>query len=166
MFDIRVEAEQLQGFLEALEQFPAQLDAKLAQAMEKAEEFVHEQLAIEPDPIPFPPSNVNWDSPKQRRAYHATGGFGGGDPYTRAGKLDSTLENAPIEVSPGMIHGAVFSPEEWVMFVIGNSEGNNQSTIHQGRWPTIPETGKRIDSDVVAIFQEAVSQAVQEFKPK
>lgn len=162
MFDIQINATQLDDFLKAMEQFPQKVDETMSEAMVQAEELVHEEIIVHPDPIPYPPSNVHWDSPKQRIAYHLSDGFGYGIPYPRQGNLDSALQNTPVEITPGLIHGSVMSIEEWVKYVLGGQA--TQSSIHAGRWRNIEKIRDDVRGRVVDTFQSAVSRLVSGFK--
>lgn len=73
---------------------------------------------------------VNWDSPKQRRAYFATDGFYGGIPYRRRG----TYERAWIiqRVDDGY---KLFNDFLMAVHITGDIYGRGQSRIHADRWP-------------------------------
>lgn len=162
MFNIEISFDELNRLEEALVQLKDQMEAQLAESMQEAETYVHEQMAVEPEPMSFPPSEVHWDSPKQRVAYHATDGFGGGDPYRRAGRLDAALQNTAPVIQPGLAHGSVVAIEDFVKYVIGNA--NTQSNIHKGRFETINQIGTRVREGVVEIFQKGVNRVVSQFK--
>jgi len=73
---------------------------------------------------------IDWDSPRQKRAYFATNGFGQGIPYKRTNRMVSgtRLERVALGTNLRIPHpgGAVFglpgSPSTW------------QSRIHRNRW--------------------------------
>lgn len=77
---------------------------------------------------------VQWDSEVQRRAFFASGGFGGGIPYQRTNRLPSgwTIEALPTG-------WRLMNPNPAAVYVYGNYEGARQSRIHQGRWPVMQE---------------------------
>lgn len=87
---------------------------------------------VEGKPIRYP---VQWDSPRQQRAYFATNGFGQGIPYNRTNRtvLGIKLERVPLGSNLRLPHpaGAVFglpgTPSTW------------QSRIHRSRWPYLLE---------------------------
>lgn len=159
MIDISVDASGLDNFVALMERFPEKLDEALVQAVKEGEDLGFLELTEHPEPIPFPPSEVKWESEKQRRAYHMTNGFGGGDPYERQGKLVNALEESTPEVVPGMVSGKVYSVEEWVKFVIGSAY---QSTIHAERWSTDRKVADRIRPEFVEIVKDWIQRALTE----
>ena len=82
---------------------------------------------VEGKPVRYP---IDWDSPRQQRAYFATNGFGHGIPYKRTNRMvaGTKLERFPLGTHLRIPHpgGAVFglpgSPSTW------------QSRIHRNRW--------------------------------
>lgn len=46
-----------------------------------------DRLGQQPPPTGTPERKIEWETPKQHRAYFATNGFGAGIPYRRTGKL-------------------------------------------------------------------------------
>lgn len=88
---------------------------------------------------------IRWVSERQRRAFFATGGFGGGIPHRRRG-----MEKRWNIVS--LDKGYRFeNPAPGAVYVFGDYEGARQSPIHEGRWP---------------IFQETIESAIQEMPPE
>lgn len=84
---------------------------------------------------------INWVSAKQKRAFFATDGFGGGIPHARRG-MEKRWDIVPVE------RGYRFeNPAPGAVYVFGNYEGERQSPIHAGRW---------------AVFQEVVEKEIQE----
>lgn len=104
----------------------ASLDAMTAVAYR-----IKERMAQEGSPIQYP---VNWDSPKQRRAFFATKGFGKGIPYKRTHqyrfgwKVERVqMQGARFKLILGNKHpagaiGGMLSGTQW------------QSRIHRNRW--------------------------------
>lgn len=80
---------------------------------------------------PKPTYPIDWDSEKQKRAFFATNGFGGGIPYRRKGKLERAW------VLTSMENGYRLANEEsGAFFVWGDLyKRKSQSRIHAGRWP-------------------------------
>ena len=82
---------------------------------------------VEGKPVRYP---IDWDSPRQKRAFFATNGFGQGIPYRRTNQmvLGMRLERVALGTNLRLPHpaGAVFglpgSPSTW------------QSRIHRTRW--------------------------------
>jgi len=73
-------------------------------------------------------SPVQWDSERQRRAFFATHGFGGGIPYKRKGTYERGWEVALIE------HGAQLYNHTNAAGAIGGLPSGWQSKIHRNRW--------------------------------
>lgn len=74
-------------------------------------------------------SPVQWDSERQRRAFFATNGFGGGIPTVRTGEYQAGWKIEPLP------NGARFyndSPGN--QHISGGTFGLVQSNIHKGRW--------------------------------
>lgn len=72
-------------------------------------------------------SPVQWDSDKQRAAFFASDGFGGGIPYNRTGAYERswTVERQPLGAH-------LFAPSPAA--AIGGFPAGWQSRIHRGRW--------------------------------
>lgn len=86
---------------------------------------VKERMAVAGKPISYP---VQWDSEKQRRAFFATDGFGGGIPYQRKGRYEASFQVQRYELGTRVFSdhpsGAVAGmPHGW------------QSRIHRNRYP-------------------------------
>ena len=93
---------------------------------------VQNRMNVEGKPITYP---VQWDSPKQRRAFFATNGFGKGIPYERTFGSASAWQvqsfNNGVSLSAPHPAGAVSG-----MPPVNNGQGPWwQSRIHRGRWP-------------------------------
>ncbi len=72
-------------------------------------------------------SPVQWDSEKQRRAFFASDGFGGGIPHNRTGayQYSWTVDNKDAGATLLAPHPAA---------AIGGFPGGWQSRIHRNRW--------------------------------
>ncbi len=161
MYEITIDYSELEKFQEALEKFPEKVDAILAEAMVEAEEYLYYQIADYPEP---PGSPVQWDTPNQQLWFFRTNGFNGGIPHERQGAFPNAFEQSPVTVELGLIHGAVFSVEDWVKHVVGDNEGQGQSKIHAygERWPTLPKTAEDARAGIVEIFNNAIQKACSE----
>lgn len=89
----------------------------------------------------YPPSprRVHWDSEKQRRAYFASNGFGGGIPYTRTGRYGKgwriTKTGVGTKQSGYTLSNTVSSRGRlYAKYISGDAQGEGQSRIHRGRW--------------------------------
>lgn len=81
-------------------------------------------------PITYP---VKWDSDKQRRAFFATDGFGGGIPSVRSGDYQRGW-GEPVRLEDGY---RITNKTAGAQYIGGNAYGQRQSRIHQGRWPLL-----------------------------
>ena len=86
------------------------------------------------EPAPRPSYPIRWDSVRQRKAFFATDGFGGGIPHRRTGRyqkgwtISKTGNGYSLEnTMPG------------AEYVGGDFMGAMQSRIHQSRWPIANE---------------------------
>lgn len=102
-------------------------------------------------PIKYP---VQWDSPRQRKAFFASNGFGGGIPYRRRGIYENGWQLKPVE------NGFVLQNRTRAARFVGGlrsgrdiSPGKKQSTIHKGRWTLFrtvaDEELRRLHADVI-----------------
>lgn len=72
---------------------------------------------------------VNWKTIKQKLAFFASNGFGGGIPtirrhtYERGWKAETTVNGAKV-----------YNNTRGAKYIGGNMRGKGQSSIHQGRW--------------------------------
>lgn len=81
-------------------------------------------------PAPRPTYPIDWDSEKQRRAYFATDGFGGGIPHARTNAMPQGWKLERQE------NGYRFENQQaGAIWVYGDYQGIHQSRIHAGRHP-------------------------------
>jgi hypothetical protein len=158
MFSIVINQEELIGLQQALYEFPSQIEEALVEAMDEAEDVVQGNVSEYAPPPDYP---INWSSAKQRAAFFASNGFGGGIPHQRNGAFPDSWDKIAITATPGLIRGGVYSIEDWVKWVV---DPVHQSSIHEGRWPTLPETTEEVRPEVVRVFQDTVSRAVASFR--
>lgn len=84
---------------------------------------------------PRPRYPIQWDSEKQRRAFFATKGFGGGIPSRRSGKYEGSWKVRRNPSSDRKREGfSLYSNVTYAKYVGGDAYGNRQSNIHRGRW--------------------------------
>jgi hypothetical protein len=92
---------------------------------------------------PPPPRRVRWDSERQKRAYFATDGFGGGIPYRRTGTYGRSWiirrnpRSARVMAGYSLIGNAVQRGRHYSKYVGGDAGGESQSRIHQNRWAKV-----------------------------
>lgn len=86
---------------------------------------VKDRMSEEGKPVRYP---IDWDSPRQKRAYFATNGFGRGIPYKRTNKypLGWQLQRVSFGTNLSNRHPAG---------AVGGLPSGWQSRIHRNRWP-------------------------------
>ena len=94
---------------------------------------------------------INWDSDKQRRAFFATNGFGGGIPHKRTGKTARGWTRQ--ETQRGF---TVMNKVKGSKYVWGTPGGEDQSSIHQGRWTLLRDIIERVISKLPKVIREAM----------
>lgn len=75
---------------------------------------------------------IRWDSIRQRKAFFATDGFGGGIPHRRTGAYQKGYRIRALPQGHEVINTV-----PGAQFVGGTARGTRQSRIHQGRWPLL-----------------------------
>ncbi len=107
-------------------------------ARSKLRDAVNQILNILRIPGKMPTYPIKWDSAKQRQAFFATNGFGGGIPHVRkglaiAGWKSVVLPNGyQVENKATNMQGKAMAGYVW-----GSSTGKRLSRIHTGRWPLV-----------------------------
>jgi len=96
------------------------------ETLRETAEIIREKMTEPGDPSPEHP---NWATPLQQTAFHASGGFGGGDPTIRT---DHYIEGWHVKDVKG--GSQVYNNTKGAKYIGGNAYGGEQSTLHQGRW--------------------------------
>jgi len=104
---------------------------------------------------------VDWDSPEQRVAFYASGGFDQGIPYRRSGGTEQAWQHGAIS------NGFMVSNEgHKAVFLYGTASGvgtgskvtsTGQSHIHVGRWPLF----RPVVDAIVAKLPDSIRQALR-----
>lgn len=82
-------------------------------------------------PAPKPDHPIQWESEKQKRAFFATDGFGGGIPTRRTGRNIRGWNLIKLEDGYSLKN-----EEKGAFFIWGDLfKRKSQSRIHAGRWP-------------------------------
>lgn len=103
----------------------------------KAALEIQRRMKEEGKPIKYP---VRWDSKKQRRAFFATDGFGGGIPSHRTGKYIRGWKVVKVEKGYRIENQAKGrNGQPYSRYLAGGPRGGRQSRIHQGRWNKLTE---------------------------
>lgn len=114
---------------------------QIYQAMRRARERV----------VRYPPSprRVRWDSEKQRAAFFATNGFGGGIPYQRTGTYGRSWyirrnpRSARVMAGYSLMSNAEQRGKRYSKYVGGDAYGTSQSNIHANRWAKVRTSVER-----------------------
>lgn len=108
--------------------------------MQEAAREIQRRLRI---PGKSPTYPINWDSDRQRIAFFASNGFGGGIPHIRTGQSalgwkivplpnGYRIENNKKSRKIAKVRG---SGKPFAVYIWGDARGMGQSNIHKGRWP-------------------------------
>lgn len=81
---------------------------------------------------------IKWETERQRRAYFATNGFGGGIPSHRTGKYEKGFQ-----IRRNTNGYALFNRTPYTKYVGGSADGTGQSFIHLDRWVLIRDAVDR-----------------------
>jgi hypothetical protein len=107
---------------------------------------IQQQWTPYPGAVRYP---IQWASDKQRRAYFATNGFGGGIPYRRTRNLQKSWVFA-IDDYPGGAEISIGNTADYARYVIGAE----QQPFHSNTgWP-------RIDDEAAALTNELTDDVI------
>lgn len=96
---------------------------------------------------------IRWDSDKQRKAFFATDGFGGGIPTQRSGKTPAGWKI--IKTDAGY---DITNPLAHAKYLYGTARSKKKiSSIHKGTYPVFAEVWERI----VAKLPKSVLKAIK-----
>jgi len=122
---------------------------------------IRKEMAVPGKPPTYP---IPWDSPKQRRAFFATNGFGRGIPTKRTDEYVNAWKVIKHETGAD-----VGNPLAHAGYIGGRASGKPigangklQSNIHRGRWPlfrkvvdvAIEKLPKRIKNRISLVARE------------
>lgn len=107
-----------------LPQFLSDFTSGIVEILQGTAENVRKRMSEPGAPVTGP---IEWDSDKQRKAFFASDGFGGGIPHNRTGAYERswTVERQPL---------GAFLFADSPAAAIGGFPGGWQSKIHRGRW--------------------------------
>lgn len=92
---------------------------------------------------------LRWKSERQRRAFFATNGFGGGIPYARTGKLEAGWD-ARFTFSGDGGSFVVENDTPYARYVVGY----DQQPFHEGRWVYAPSVVDSFAPMVLDTFEQ------------
>lgn len=120
-------------------------------------EAAQQELAQPGNPITYP---VQWDSERQRRAYFATNGFGGGIPSKRTGDYNAGW--SVKQTGTGTAREFTLSNKvPYAKYVGGTAYGKGQSRIHRGRWMIVQDVVRRHVEAGLTKIRADVHDAIQ-----
>lgn len=97
---------------------------------------------------------IEWTSDKQRKAFFATDGFGGGIPYKRTNDLVHDW-HVVVGVDPEGIAISVYNGSDEAQYVYGDDTGKHQQWFHQNTgWPRFVNAAQVITLAVSNRFEE------------
>lgn len=102
-------------------------------------------------PVQYP---IQWTSDKQRKAFFATDGFGGGIPTVRTGKLEDSWVFDIHRDSDGAFKVVIENTQDYAKYVLGSlAQDRTQALRFQQRFHA--NTGHIPAHDTVAFYLEA-----------
>lgn len=151
--NITIRAQGASEFRKKMEKFrlvyPQETQDEIIERLEDAKS----ELSKPGKTITYP---VNWDSVKQRKAFFASDGFGGGIPYIRTGQSASGWEVRAVDD----MSAALFNDKPQAVYIWGNSEGQRQSRIHKGRWKLFAKVVKDLEPKIPKGVQGAITRLI------
>lgn len=117
----------------------------------------------------YPPSprRVRWDSERQRLAYFATNGFGGGIPYRRTGTygrswyLRRNPRSSRALAGYSLISNAELRGRRYSKYVGGDAYGSRQSRIHQNRWAKVRTSVEKESKSLPGAIRSHISMVAR-----
>ncbi len=152
MVEILFDFESVRLFEQAWNAAPDLFDSMLLEVGRQAVDVLHADIAVYPSVPSYP---INWDSGRQRRAFFATNGFGGGIPHVRNGGLPRSWQKDVQLVTSGNVRGVagqVFTNLPGAKYV---QDADYQSRIHEGRWQTVQSVLLQDAPEVTELFRQA-----------
>lgn len=151
--------DDLIGYLQSYERTARE---EWALVMNEVTPFMLNELESEPGAVKYP---IEWASEKQRKAFFATDGFGGGIPYTRTKKVSGAWRVLPTPNGLGMI---VENPSPASQFVFGSLAASNpggfQQPFHKNTgWQQAYETVNFWFDAAFELFDERMETRLGEF---
>lgn len=119
----------------------------------RAAQSIQTSMKVEGKKPTYP---IQWDSEKQRRAFFASKGFGGGIPHVRT----KTYIRAWTLTKLGEIGYRVANASKGAEAIAGDALGR-QSKIHVGRWPAFRPVIDKELSMLPSMIQKDIQVAIQ-----
>jgi len=142
-------ANPLDAFADVLDSFNEIVDRVGRDVYEDYKPVILDKLTEVPGPVKRP---IQWTSEKQRRAFFATKGFGGGIPTVRTGAIPQAWDVIFVEEA-GAFRILITNPNKAAKFLYGGtslrSNPKFQQQMHKNTgWPTV--------APIIAIYMDAM----------
>lgn len=146
--------DDLIGYMDSYQQIA---NEEMNNALKVIEPLALAELQVEPGKPNYP---IQWQSEKQRRAFFATDGFGGGIPHVRTHDLSKAWMIVKTATG-GDIVVQIANPRPEAKFVYGSlsytNPGRFQQRMHQGRW----DAGETVNFWMEAIAEQFIDNMRQ-----
>lgn len=144
------ERQVMQSGVRLGEYFGRLSDRRVYDAMDNA----RAELSI---PAPPPSYPIKWQTEKQRRAFFATDGFGRGIPTPRTGAYTQGFRVQKVELRAYRLINRV----GYSGYVGGRARGQDQSSIHAGRWPKIFDVIQKWSRRLLDVVGQDLSRVIR-----
>lgn len=149
---VRVQPLKAQVVRKGLEDLDSEIVLVGRSTLFRATQRIRKRMRVEPlpTPHPYPPAWVKWDGPwvqsfrgkrkkipgqmrnKQKSAFFATDGFGGGIPHVRTHEYTRGFKMEKLADGTGY---TLYNDHPGAKYIGGDSFGYRYSGIHVGLWP-------------------------------
>lgn len=101
---------------------------------------------------------IQWDTARQRIAYFASNGFGGGIPSKRTNDYIKGWKVVPTETGYD-----VGNPLAHAKYIGGTFRSTNrQSKIHRGRWPLVKIVAEKVLGKLPKAVRDSITQTARQ----
>lgn len=138
---------------EAWRQAPGITEEELSIGVQEGTQILWEPVRAPGERPSYP---IRWDSPRQKRAFFASDGFGRGVPSERTGQLEESWQRE-LRVETGSILGRVWTDLYYAYYTRG---GAGQSDIFRGFYEPALRIWGNLREPVEAQITQAVQRAV------
>lgn len=113
---VTVDNDILEAIKDGIRQSPARMRIAYRRNVGRLKGRILAKLKVVPNAPKYP---IRWKSERQRRAFFATDGFGGGIPYQRTNKLVNSYDVRMVDTAEGAII-SVTNSDPKAQFVVGD----------------------------------------------
>lgn len=148
---VQVEKDVISAFNQAITNSPKLLETAFNREVGRLRTRIVAALREDPGPVAYADQGrLRWKSERQRRAFFATNGFGGGIPYRRTGALQQAYDVRKE------------SSENGGILLVTNSSPVADYVVGESTQPYHLDTGWPQVADVVVQFEEIATEALIE----